>query len=84
MIRWTHDVGKKNGIVIVIKGSDVNVIGRRSRIFFACERSGAYPKRSTSMSKQNSDLEKKKRPNAIGTKKCGCPFLLKAQMLANN
>lgn len=70
--------------MIVIKRSDVNVIGRRPRIIFACERSGAYPKRSTSMSKQNSDLEKKKRPNAIGTKKCGCPFLLKGQMLANN
>ncbi|KAH9750386.1 protein FAR1-RELATED SEQUENCE [Citrus sinensis] len=84
LIRWTHDVGKKNGLVIVIKRSDVNVIGRRPRIIFACERSGAYPKRSTSMSKQNNDLEKKKRPNAIGTKKCGCPFLLKGQMLANN
>lgn len=43
-----------------------------------------HPKRSSGANKQNNNLEKKKRTNAIGTKMCGCPFLLKGQMWANN
>lgn len=38
-------------------------------ISFTFERSDAYPKRSASAYKQNNDLKKKKRPNAIEKKK---------------
>ena len=69
LIQWTRDVGKKHGLVIVIKTSDADGDEKKSRIVFSCERSGSY--------KGPSKVFEKKNPNkATRTKKCGCPFAL--------
>ncbi|CAL2254902.1 unnamed protein product [Prunus armeniaca] len=57
---------------------------RRPRVILACERSGNYKSCKSSKttdirSDANSDMKKCARD--IGTKKCGCPFLLKGVMM---
>ncbi|XP_022146566.1 2-succinylbenzoate--CoA ligase, chloroplastic/peroxisomal isoform X2 [Momordica charantia] len=79
LISWTREVGKRNGLVIVIKTSDAGVNGRRPRISFGCERSGSY--RRTSKLEVLGDRKARK---LTGTKKCGCPFLLKGQKLTTD
>ncbi|KAJ4716771.1 FAR1-related sequence [Melia azedarach] len=74
LVEWIRDTGKRNGLVIVIKKSDVGGDGRRPRISFACERSGAYRRKYA-------EGQTPKRPKTTGTKKCGCPFLLKGHKL---
>lgn len=74
LVEWIRDTGKRNGLVIVIKKSDVGGDGRRPRITFACERSGAYRRKYA-------EGQTPKRPKTTGTKKCGCPFLLKGHKL---
>ena len=77
LIQWTRDVGRKHGLVIVIKTSDAGGDGRKSRIVFSYERSGNY--------RSPSKVFKKKKPNkATGTKKCSCPFALKGRKLATD
>ncbi|KAJ0009922.1 hypothetical protein Pint_33440 [Pistacia integerrima] len=77
LIDWVRDVGKRNGLIIVIKNSDVGGDGRRPRISFACERSGTYRRKYQAG-------EQPKRPKTIGTKKCGCAFELKGLKLATD
>ncbi|XP_022977906.1 2-succinylbenzoate--CoA ligase, chloroplastic/peroxisomal isoform X1 [Cucurbita maxima] len=79
LINWTREVGKRNGFVIVIKTSDAGVNGRRPRISFGCERSGSYRRLS-----KLEVLEDKGARKLTGTKKCGCPFLLKGQKLTTD
>ncbi|XXG46870.1 hypothetical protein AAC387_Pa02g1601 [Persea americana] len=75
LIQWTKDVGKKHGLVIVIKTSDASGDGRKSGIVFSCERSGSY--------RSPSKVFEKKKPNkATGTNECSCPFALKGRKLA--
>ncbi|KAH9753465.1 protein FAR1-RELATED SEQUENCE [Citrus sinensis] len=75
MIQWTRNVGKKNGIMVVIKRSEVGRGGKRARIFFGCERGGKYEKI------KKKDNQKDLKSRITGTKKCGCPFKLKGQKL---
>ncbi|KAL7224361.1 hypothetical protein ACSBR1_025757 [Camellia fascicularis] len=57
LIRWAHQVGKRNGFVIVMQKSDGGGIrGRKPRLSLACERSGSY--RDT---RKNSRPKKKKK-----------------------
>ncbi|KAH7575551.1 hypothetical protein JRO89_XS02G0142600 [Xanthoceras sorbifolium] len=77
LIEWIRDTGKKNGMIIIIKKSDVGAEGRRPRITFACERSGAYRRKYN-------EVQTPKRPKTTGTKKCGCPFELKGHKLDDN
>ncbi|KAJ4715741.1 Calmodulin-binding transcription activator 2 [Melia azedarach] len=73
LIECTHEIGRKNGFVIVIKRSDSGNGGQRARITFCCERGGQYRNRSK-------DKEDKK--ENTNTKKCACPFELKAYKLS--
>lgn len=67
-------------MVIIMKKSDLGQDGRRPRIEFACERHGFYTKKN-----KGNEGGKTKRPRtSIGTKKCGCPFLLKGKRLPND
>ena len=75
MIQCTRNVGKKNGIMVVIKRSEVGCGGKRARIFFGCERDGKYEKI------KKKDNQKDLKSRITGTKKCGCPFKLKGQKL---
>lgn len=79
LINWTREVGKRKGLVIVIKTSDAGVNGRRPRISFGCERSGSYRRIS-----KLEVLGDKRARKLTGTKKCGCPFLLKGQKLTTD
>ena len=60
-----------------MKNSYVVTEGRKTRMNFACERSGAYRHKYK-------EATTPKRPKATGTKKCGCPFLLKGQKLESD
>ncbi|KAF5203930.1 maltase-glucoamylase, intestinal protein [Thalictrum thalictroides] len=66
LIKWTRDVGRSVGVVVIIKKSEFGVSGRTSRLFFACERFGQRRenKKYTSTRKRTS-------------KRCDCPFLLR-------
>ncbi|CAL2261670.1 unnamed protein product [Prunus armeniaca] len=81
LLRWARAQGKMNNIVIVIKRSDYRGKGKmRPRVILACERSGNYKSCESSettdiRSDANSDMKKCARDT--GTKKYGCPFLLK-------
>ncbi|OUZ99935.1 hypothetical protein BVC80_9069g45 [Macleaya cordata] len=69
LIDWAKETGKEVGTVIVTKRSDF-VTGRRPRLLLGCERAGKYraPKPRA---------EKKGERKKVGTKLCGCPFLLR-------
>ncbi|CAL9019396.1 unnamed protein product, partial [Prunus brigantina] len=81
LLRWAREQGKLNNIVIVIKRSDYGGEGKkRPRVILSCERNGNYKSCKSSettdiRSDANSDMKKCARDT--GTKKCGCPFLLK-------
>jgi histone-lysine N-methyltransferase SETD2 len=73
LIDWARSVGKRNGFVIIIKKSDKGGEGKKSRLKLGCERGGQY---HIPAIENETDKQKKKR-RFTGTKKCGCPFLLK-------
>lgn len=77
LLGWVRDVGRKNGFVIVIKTSDYGGGHRTPRIFLAYERSGQY----RAHKKLEGDDSSKKIVKITGTKKCGCPFELRARKL---
>ncbi|CAL5340557.1 unnamed protein product [Camellia sinensis] len=77
LLSWVRDVGRKNGFVIVIKTSDYGGGHRTLRIYLACERSGQY----RAHKKLKGDDSNKKIVKITGTKKCGCPFELRARKL---
>ena len=77
LIQWTRDVGKRNGLVIMIEKSDVTANGRKPRKIFTCEKSGVYRHRCP-------QGHKPKPIKATGTKKYKGPFKLKGQKMANN
>ncbi|CAN6719865.1 unnamed protein product [Malus baccata var. baccata] len=74
LVNWIRVQGRRCGVGLVIK-----------RINLCCEHSGYYTKKSDVDSDGqaamsfNADIDhwERKRPKATGTKKCGCPFLLK-------
>ncbi|XP_061990742.1 uncharacterized protein LOC133709124 [Rosa rugosa] len=89
LIEWVRAVGRKNNIVIIIRRSDSGIVGnkkKRPKIKFCCERGGDYKRvlkfdaqksYAKSQKQTDGDGQKKKRPKASGTKKCGCPFALR-------
>ncbi|XP_028064968.1 uncharacterized protein LOC114268068 [Camellia sinensis] len=77
LLNWVHDVGRKNSFVIVIKTSDYGDGHRTPRIYLTCERSGQY----RAHKKLKGDDSNKTIVKLTGTKKCGCPFELRAHKL---
>ncbi|KAL7165706.1 hypothetical protein ACSBR2_036562 [Camellia fascicularis] len=75
LLNWVREVGKRNGLVIVIKTSDYGGGKKRPRMYLACERSGQY--RATKKSKHDGNNTSR----ITGTKKCGCPFDMRAHRL---
>ncbi|XP_028052880.1 uncharacterized protein LOC114257323 [Camellia sinensis] len=72
LLNWVRKVGKRNGLVIVIKTSDYGGGEKRPRMYLACERSGQY--RATKKLKHDGNNTSR----ITGTKKCGCPFDMRA------
>ncbi|XP_028068166.1 uncharacterized protein LOC114270779 [Camellia sinensis] len=72
LLNWVHEVGKRNSLVIVIKTSDYGERKKRPRKYLACERSGQY--RATKKLKHDGNNISR----ITGTKKCGCPFDMRA------
>ncbi|XP_057441277.1 protein FAR1-RELATED SEQUENCE 5-like [Lotus japonicus] len=68
LVNWAKAVGKEHGYVIIIQKSDYGSDKRRAVMTLGCERGGKY-KPSTSVLKRN----------RTGTKKCNCPFRLRAR-----
>ncbi|XP_038708159.1 uncharacterized protein LOC120003298 [Tripterygium wilfordii] len=68
VVEYARKCGRRHGVVVVVQRSDVNDLKRTPRILFGCERSGGY------RAKCNAKKRKK------STKKCGCPFSLKAHV----
>ncbi|XP_038693740.1 uncharacterized protein LOC119991461 [Tripterygium wilfordii] len=69
VIDFARRYGCTHGIVVIVKRSDLNDPNRTPRILFGYERSGGY--RGTAA------VKKRK----TSTKKCGCPFFLKAHVV---
>ncbi|BBG95640.1 Myzus persicae-induced lipase 1, partial [Prunus dulcis] len=79
LVEWTRDRGNSNGLVIIIKNSDAGGAGnKKPRIKFCCEKGGVYKR------KIDENVHKKRRLRSSGTKKCGCPFLLRGVSLGDN
>ncbi|CAL5362691.1 unnamed protein product [Camellia sinensis] len=72
LLNWVREVGKRNGLVIVIKTSDYGGGKKRPRMYHACERSGQY--RATKKLKHDGNNTSR----ITDTKKCGCPFDMRA------
>ena len=73
MLNWVREVGKRNGLLIVIKISDYGGGGKkRPRMYLACERSSQY--RATKKLKHDGNNTSR----ITGTKMCGCPFDMRA------
>ncbi|XP_038688792.1 protein FAR1-RELATED SEQUENCE 5-like [Tripterygium wilfordii] len=66
VVEYARKCGRRHGIVMVVKRSDVNDLNRNPTILFGCERSGGYRAKCKPLKRRSS------------TKKCGCPFSLKA------
>ncbi|XP_038688571.1 uncharacterized protein LOC119987723 [Tripterygium wilfordii] len=77
VIEWVRKTGRSNGVVVVVLLSDVNDVNRNPRVIFGCERSGKY--RAKPVAKEKGKRVVKRRRSS--TKKCDCPFRLKAQMV---
>ncbi|XP_028103953.1 uncharacterized protein LOC114303001 [Camellia sinensis] len=78
LLTWVRDIGKVNGFVIVIRTSDYGSGIKRPRIYLACEQSGKY-RSCKKLQDGSKDLLRQ-----TGTKKCECPFDLKAYKLKTN
>ncbi|XP_028106023.1 uncharacterized protein LOC114305105 [Camellia sinensis] len=74
LFSWVRVVGRKNDFVIVIKTSDYGGDHRTPRIYIVCERSGQLKR----------DDSNKKIVKITSTKKCECPFELRAHKLMTN
>ncbi|XP_058217526.1 putative protein FAR1-RELATED SEQUENCE 10 [Rhododendron vialii] len=76
LVDWIRCTGKQHGFIIVIKGSEKCIKNRTPRMRFSCERSGKY--RPFVKKVDGKEVAVKKRVRSTGTKKCECPFELKA------
>ncbi|XP_028106104.1 uncharacterized protein LOC114305205, partial [Camellia sinensis] len=77
LLSWVRDVGRKNGFVIAIKTTNYGGGHKTPMIYLACERSGQY----RAHKKLKGDDSNKKIVKITSTKKCGCPFELRAHKL---
>ncbi|XP_038697736.1 uncharacterized protein LOC119995336 [Tripterygium wilfordii] len=73
LISWARGVAIQSGHVLTIRASDCGGNGRKPRVLLACERFGSY-RPTISVDSKNA-----KKRLTTGTKKCGCPFLLKGK-----
>ncbi|KAL5698215.1 hypothetical protein ACHQM5_029282 [Ranunculus cassubicifolius] len=80
IVEWCKKVGSENGTVIIIGRSDCEKSGRRPRVFLRCERSGTVKARRRV---QTEERVIQKRQRNTPTKKCDCPFMIKATLLNN-
>ncbi|KAG5536141.1 hypothetical protein RHGRI_023807 [Rhododendron griersonianum] len=76
LVDWIRCTGKQHGFIIVIMGSEKCIKNRTPRMRFSCERSGKY--RLYVKKVDGNEVAVKKRVRSTGTKKCECPFELKA------
>ncbi|KAG5557946.1 hypothetical protein RHGRI_008005 [Rhododendron griersonianum] len=76
LVDWIRCIGKQHGFIIVIMGSEKCIKNRTPRMRFSCERSGKY--RPYVKKVDGKEVAVKKRVRSTGTKKCECPFELKA------
>ncbi|KAG5536092.1 hypothetical protein RHGRI_023768 [Rhododendron griersonianum] len=76
LVDWIRCTGKQHGFIIVIMGSEKCIKNRTPRMRFSCERSGKY--RPFVKKVDGKEVAVKKRVRSTGTKKCECPFELKA------
>ncbi|XP_024169252.1 uncharacterized protein LOC112175749 [Rosa chinensis] len=79
LIIWAKNVGKENGITIVVLRSDSGKGKKKPRVTLGCERSGKCDRRNSSPQKSKTVESKRRR---TGTKKCDCPFRLRGEKLA--
>ncbi|CAL5328008.1 unnamed protein product [Camellia sinensis] len=81
LIRWTCQVGRRNGFVIVVQKSNGGGIrGSKPRLSLACERSRSYKD-----TRKNSRPKSKKKARLTATQKnVNVLFLLKGKKLATN
>ncbi|XP_028071453.1 uncharacterized protein LOC114273835 [Camellia sinensis] len=78
LLNWVREVGKRNGLVIVIKTSDYGGGKKRPKMYLACERSGQYRVKKKLKHDDNNTSR------TTGTKKCGCPFDMRAHRFTTN
>lgn len=90
LLQWIRITGKENNCVIVIERSDSAKWGdkrRKPKVRFCCERSGKYREfegkikiggENNLESQVAINKSNEQRPRQTATKKCQCPFLLKA------
>ncbi|XP_038683046.1 uncharacterized protein LOC119983438 [Tripterygium wilfordii] len=69
VVEYARKCGHRHGTVVVVKRLDMNNLMRTPMILFGCERSGGYVAKCKSNKRRST------------TKKCGCPFSLKAYVL---
>ncbi|XP_057429902.1 uncharacterized protein LOC130723010 [Lotus japonicus] len=68
LIDWARHVGKENGYVVIVIWSDYRSEKRKPVITLRCERGGKYTPAAQVLKR-----------SSTGTKKCGCPFQLRAR-----
>ncbi|KAK9098925.1 hypothetical protein Syun_025970 [Stephania yunnanensis] len=89
-ISWLQMISGENKFVLVTKRSDAGGIKRMGMVKLACERSGTYrgPTQRVGKGKAAKILKKsrndEKAMTQIGTKKCGCSFLINVKENADS
>ncbi|KAF8388613.1 hypothetical protein HHK36_027290 [Tetracentron sinense] len=73
LIKWAQEVANGLGFILTIQKSDGLNSRPCPRVFLGCDRSGSYRE------KQASSTRMKKGIRRSSTKRCGCPFSLKAK-----
>ena len=91
---WVRARGAEYGIVIVVGRSDTGGGMKTPRLLLVCERSGQYREYKSKSSRllvenveELDELKNKKKSRVrreTGTKKCGCPFRLKARQISHD
>ena len=83
LVDWVRGVALANQMIIVVKRSDNGGGTKKGRIVIVCERSGEH--RAEKVNKLNrADSESGEKTVGVkqtGSRKCGCPFLLKGKQV---
>src|SRR3954464_5365824 len=72
LLDWVRKEANKNGFAIVILRSDNGNIRRKAFVVFDCERGGSYVQSNRVLKHEDT-----------GSRKCGCPFKLRAKYRAS-
>ncbi|XP_026459870.1 protein FAR1-RELATED SEQUENCE 5-like [Papaver somniferum] len=78
VIKWCHDKKTKTKTVVIIRKSKKKSKIQGSFIVMACERFGEYKSVNRSVEKSAVTRCLRRKPRTTGTKKCKCPFRLRA------